>query len=151
MSTESDADQADVDASAGDEDKSVVLDAEAVAQLARDEKRATKTLRFETPEGNADYEYGMVREATLAALSDEHFATPEVRGRGQADELNVDEDDFERFRAAVIKAGLVAGPDGTKMTVQWIRKNIPDQWQGDLFDAITDFSTMDDEEFVKFR
>lgn len=135
---------------AGDEEAPTELDASAVAELAEQERREQKALRFETDAGVAEYTYQMVREGKLSELSEKHFETPDVRG-GRADDLDVDADSYEKFRAEVIREGLVDGPEGTKTTLQWIRKNIPDDWQAELFDAITDFSSMDEAEYRQFR
>lgn len=126
------------------------LDADAVAQLAQAERRAKKSMTFETEAGQATYVYQMIREGRLAELSEKHFETPDVRGRDRANDPDINEDDYERFRAEVISEAIVEAPQGTKLTQQYIRKSIPDRWQSKLFDAITDFSTMDDETFCKF-
>ena len=127
------------------------LDADAVAQLAQAERRAKKTISFETDAGVARYVYQMMRESRLAELSDEHFDTPEVQGRRKAEALDIDADDFERFRADVICEGVVEAPEGTKLSQQYVRNSIPDEWQSELFEAITEFSTMDEETFLTFR
>lgn len=126
------------------------LNAEAVAQLAKEERRAKKTIRFETPDGEAEYEYQMIREGRLAELSEKHFETPEVRNQRHAKDRDLTADDFERFRAEVIKESVVSAPHGHKAATGYIRKNIPDNWQAELFDAITEFSIMQPEERRKF-
>ena len=127
------------------------LDADAVAQLAQGERRAKKSITFETDAGVASYVYQMIRESRLAELSDEHFDSPEVQGRRKAEALGIDADDFERFRADVICEGVVEAPEGTKLSQQYVRNSIPDEWQSELFEAITEFSTMDEETFLTFR
>lgn len=131
--------------------KTQVLDADAVAELAQQERRATKSIAFETDAGVAEYEYQMIREGRVAELSEKHFETPEVRGRQQANDLDMDADDYERFRAEVIAESVVGAPEGTKPTRQWIRQNVPDRWQSELFEAITEFASMSDEEVIRFR
>lgn len=141
----------DTDDVDGAEDEPIELDAEEVAQLAQRERREEKTLRFELEDGYAEYTYQMVRESKITELSETHFERPDVRNQRQAADVDLDADSYEEFRAEVIKEGLVDGPPGTTLTVQHIRQKIPDEWQAELFDAITEFSTMDEAEYRQFR
>lgn len=124
------------------------LTAEDLAGIKRERQRARKTRHFEFPEGVASFTFKMLTEGTLTELSQKHIE--QKVGRSGA-EISMDADGYENFRAAVVKEGVTDGPPGWKPMLDHIKQTYPESVLEELFECITEFSEITEEETIAFR
>jgi hypothetical protein len=130
------------------ENESGQLTAEDLAGIKRKRESATKTRHFEFEQGTASFVIEMVKEGTLTELSQQHV---EQKVDRKGADISMDADGYENFRAAVVKEGVTDGPPGYKATLTHIKQTYPEEVLEELFECITEFSEISEEETLKFR
>lgn len=133
----------------GDDTEAQTLDWSGVKERENDKRQATKTFHLEYPDGGvAIFEYQMVEN--VSQLVREHSTEKPTRS-GQDPKVEMDEDQEWEFAAALFQEAIVSAPDGFKPTEREIRAGLTKPVVDEMTEAIVNFSTMDEETFIKFR
>jgi len=139
----------DVDVDADQDDEPEMLDWSGVKTRENAKRQATKTFTLEYPDGTqAVFEYQMVED--VGALSREHMTRKPTR-TGEAPELEMSEDAEWAFAADLLREAIVSAPDGFKPTERELRQGLTKPVLDEIVEAVTNFSTMDSETFIRFR
>ena len=139
----------DADPDAEDADAPQELDWQGVKKRERQKRQATKRFVLEYSDGStAIFEYGMVEN--ISAIARKYTRRKPTRS-GQEPEFEMDEDDEWAFGAELIQEAVVSAPDGFKATEREIREGFTKPVLDDFVDAITNFSQIDEETYIKFR
>jgi hypothetical protein len=122
---------------------------EQVKQREQRKRQATKEIVLEYPDGlTARFEFQMVED--VGAIADRHTSKKPTRS-GQDPEYEMDEDDEWAFAAELFQEAIVAAPEGFKPTEQELRTGLTKPVVDDMVESITNFSTIDEETYIKFR
>lgn len=112
-------------------------------------REATKELVLEYDDGTeAIFEYQMVED--VGALFDEHSTTRPTR-TGQEPQREMSDDDEWAFAADLFSEAIVSAPEGFKPTVRELREGLTLPVREEMVDAIVNFSTMSECEYLRFR
>ncbi|MCU4743456.1 hypothetical protein [Natronoglomus mannanivorans] len=112
-------------------------------------RQATKSFVLEYPNGlEAVFEYEMVEN--LGEIARRHTSERPTR-TGQEPQRDMTEDDEWAFAADLFREAIVGAPDGFKPTEKEIREGLTKPVVDEMIEAISNFSTMDEETFIKFR
>lgn len=129
------------------DDEPQELDFAALKAREREKREATKQFIVEWDDGaRAVWEYRMVDG--LRGIIEDHLVERPTR-TGQEPKREIDNE--YALTRDVFKAGLVDAPDGFEISERALREDITDELMDDLFDAIKDFSSMDEVTVRKFR
>ena len=119
-----------------------------VKQRERAKRQATKYLILEYADGQAVFEYQMVENVSQIARK---HTTQKTTRSGSEPKIDMSEDQEWAFAAELFGEAIVDAPDGFKATERELREGLTKPVVDDMVDAITDFASMDEETYIKFR
>jgi len=122
---------------------------EEVKRLENQKRQTTKEFVLEYPSGTvARFEYEMVE--SIDTIAEKYVVNKPTRS-GSEPATTLPRENIWPFAAELFQEAIVSAPDGFKPTEQEIREGLTKEVVDEMVEAISEFSRMDEETFIKFR